>query len=99
MAVHDIHMDAIRARPGSLFHLRAQTGEIGRENRRGDLHALAAFPSNVRTNSRYRPSIALTACSRVIFFARHATSGSQKLVRPTAKPMNPGTPAATVSHS
>ena len=32
-----------------------------------------------------------TACSRVAFPARQATSGSQKTVRPTAKPMKPGT--------
>src|SRR4029453_13970669 len=43
--------------------------------------------------------MSFTASSRVIFFARQSTSAFQKLVRPTAKPMNPGTPEAVASHS
>src|SRR6185436_13731897 len=96
MAVHDVNVDAIRPRPLRLGDLRAEPGEIRGENGWSELHLL---PSKVSTNSRYRRTISLTACSRVICLARHATSGSQKLVRPTAKPMNPGTAAAVVSQS
>jgi len=43
-------------------------------------------------------AICATAVSRGIVPARRLTSGSQKMVRPTANPMNPGTPAAVASH-
>ena len=38
MSVHHVDVDAIRAGSLSLGHLIAQTGEIGREDRRSELH-------------------------------------------------------------
>jgi hypothetical protein len=38
MSIHHVHVDAIRAGTLSLGHLIAQVGEIGREDRRSELH-------------------------------------------------------------
>src|SRR5262245_53622728 len=107
VTIHHIDVDAIRAAPLGLGYLLAQQGEVSSENRGGqfdrhvvhhcahDTHAFSKMP----TNSSYRRAISATAASRVVFFALTSTSGSQKEVLPTAKPMKPWPPAAVVSHS
>src|SRR5262249_23897589 len=107
VTIHHIDVDAIRAAPLGLGYLVAQPGEVSSENRGGQFdcnvvrdcaHDERAF-SKIPTNASYRRAISATAASRVVFFALTSTSGSQKAVLPTAKPMKPWTPAAVVSPS
>src|SRR6266850_7072579 len=59
------------------------------------VHAARICPnSKTSTNCLYRPAMSATARSRVVFFVRKSMSAShasQKTVRPTAKPIKPGT--------
>ena len=50
------------------------------------------------THAPQDAALSATAESRMIFWARSFTNGSQQVVRPTAKPVKPGTLAAVISH-
>ena len=41
MSVHHVNVDAVRSGTLSLGHLIAQAGEIGREDRRSELHRMS----------------------------------------------------------
>src|SRR6266516_1778940 len=78
--------------------------EVGGENRGSEFHAASIHPpplfacSKMPANSLYRRATSATAASLVSLPARQPTTGSQKVVRPTAKPVNPGTDDAISSH-
>jgi hypothetical protein len=61
--------------------------------------AVARAFSKMHTNSRWLRKISATAASRLTLPARICTRGSQKVVLPIAKPIEPSTVTAAVSHS
>src|SRR5262245_41410442 len=87
MAVHHIHVDAIRATTLNLCYLLSQPGEIGGENRRGDfdgflLHCFRSPVVLVLVSCWKR-----RRCSEWLHPAQHYTPPG--IVRPRALPPAP----------
>ena len=60
MSVHHVNVDAIRSGTLSLGHLIAQAGEIGREDRRSELHRVGHITPLSLRYRRIRLSVELS---------------------------------------